>query len=340
MPDNIYRPPPWRVDSLVSPSELGEIIDWGHTAANCPEAWLVTKGEGVNVGIGDTGIQADHPDLLGQLLLDPADGTGSPFGFLDRQGHGTHVAGIVGANENQQGVIGVAPKCKLIVAKVLGDDGSGTSSVIAQGIDWMVSKGAHIINLSLGSPYNDPKMASAIGRATAKGVFVICAAGNSGAQSPDEYPAADRNSIAVAAINEAGKITEYSSRGKHVMFAAPGDKVLSTFITSRYARLSGTSMASPFLTGLAVLLIARHIQLGEGSKTPLRTRDELIEHLRRATVDIGEPGHDPASGWGAVDAAKLIGDEAPEPPPPLPVPPPAVQGVTIFVPGGKVIQGT
>lgn len=336
----IFRPPPYRIDSIISPSELGQVMDWGLAATHIPEAWLLTKGEGVRVAVLDTGFESEHPDLSGQFLTPPKDGTGSVYGPSDRQGHGTHCAGIVAGSDNAQGIVGVAPKCKLIGGKVLGDDGSGSSRVIAEGIDWAVDQGAHVISLSLGSPYNDQRMAGSIARAASKGVFVIAAAGNSGAGSEKEFPAADPKAVAIAAINEAGKVSDFSSRGKHVMFACPGEKILSTFPGGRYARLSGTSMACPFFAGVVALLVSRHLSLGDSSKTPLATREELIEHVKRAVVDIDAPGHDASAGWGVVDGSRLWEEEAAPSPEPLPVPPPSVLGVTIFIPGAKVVQGS
>jgi subtilisin len=340
MADPIYRLPPYRLDALVAPSDLGQVQDWGIGAGKIPEAWLLTKGEGVKVAVLDTGVEASHPDLVGQFAIPPADGTGSPIGANDKQGHGTHCAGIVAGSDNSEGIVGVSPKCKLIVGKVLGDDGSGRSSWIAAGIRWAVSKGAHVISMSLGSPFDDATMAAAIAEAASQGVFIVCAAGNSGQGAEAEYPGADRNAVAIASINESGKVSDYSSRGRHVMFAAPGEKILSTFPVARYAKLSGTSMACPFIAGLVALLVSRHLGTSPVAKTPLRTRDELIEHLRRATVDIGAPGHDTSAGWGVVDGSKLFsGEPSPPVPDPLPVPPPAVSGVTIFIPGGKVVKG-
>lgn len=340
MTEPIYRLPPWRIDSIVSANELGQVQDWGVGAAKIPDAWLATKGQGVRVAVLDTGFQANHPDLEGQFAIPPADGTGSPYGADDRQGHGTHCAGIVAGSDNSQGIVGVAPLAKLIGGKVLGDDGSGYSRVIADGIKWAVDQGAHVISMSLGSPANDQRIAAEIARAASRGVFVVCAAGNSGMGAEKEFPAGDPLAIAIASVDEDGQVSAFSSRGRHVQFACPGAKILSTFPVSRYSRMSGTSMACPFFAGVVALLVSRHLELGDTSRTPLRTRDELIEHVKRAAVDIDATGHDPASGWGVIDGSKLFEGETSPAPEPLPVPPPVELGVTIYIPGGKVVQGS
>lgn len=300
----IWRLPPFRVEAQIAASELRETIDWGLAALNVPPHWKATQGEGVRVALLDTGIDESHPDLNG-AIDDVRDFTGSRAGAADRNGHGTHTAGIVAARKNERGVVGVSPECRLLIGKVLDDAGAGSTASVAAGIDWACDQGADVINLSLGSPYRDAALQQVVERAAAKGKFLIAAAGNDGARGGVNFPARWEETIAVAAIDRQGSPCAFSSAGPEVDFAAPGQEVMSTYLGHGYARLSGTSMAAPFVSGLVALLIALH-RRGGASKTPLRTIDDLIDHLRRAARDTGPVGHDPATGWGLVDADRLL----------------------------------
>lgn len=317
----VFRLPPFTVSAEINAQDVSEVLDWGLIAYGVEGAWKITRGHGVRVAVLDTGCDTSHPDLIGQFAVEPRDFTGSSIGAGDVVRHGTHCAGVIAANKNGQGVVGVACEAKLIIGKVLGDDGSGQGSWVAAGIDWAVAQGAHIISMSLGSSANDPRIEAALKRAVAAGAFVIIAAGNSGPFNPGDidYPARLNLGINVAAINKAGNISDFSSRGPSVTFAAPGEQILSTIPGGRYARMSGTSMATPFLAGAVALLVARHLELGGAAKTPLKRRQDVIDHLKGSALDVATPGFDAAAGWGVVKVDKLI--EAEQPAPPV-VPPP------------------
>lgn len=330
--DPIFRLPPLRVEATYA--ALAETVDWGLAAYRVPEQWKATRGEGVRVAVLDTGIDAGHPDLDGAVEA-ARDFTDSPRGAEDAQGHGTHVAGTIAARRNEQGVVGVAPGCRLLVGKVLGDDGSGTSPEVAAGIDWAVEAGADVLSLSLGSPDPSAAIRAAIERAVAAGRFVICAAGNEGRDNAVNYPARWETTIAVGAVDRFGQVARFSSRGPEVDICAPGADVLSTFPSGRYARLSGTSMATPFVTGVVALMLAKHRRLG--GATPVRNNGELREHLRRTATDAGPVGHDPAFGFGLIDPeALLAAAPLPDPAPALPGEP-GLSGVTIFIPHARVL---
>lgn len=330
--DPIFRLPPLRVEATFA--ALSETVDWGLAAYHVPEHWKSTRGQGIRVAVLDTGLDVNHPDLEG-AVDDARVFTRSSRGFTDSQGHGTHVSGTIAARQNDQGVVGVAPLCRLLVAKVLGDDGSGTSEQVAQGVDWAVASGADILSLSLGSPDASPAIAAAIDRAVSAGRFVICAAGNDGRDDAVNYPARWESTIAVGAVDRQGKVARFSSRGPQVDVCAPGADVLSTFPAGRYAKLSGTSMATPFVTGVVALMLAKHRQ--SGGATPIRDTRELREHIRRTSTDAGPIGHDPAYGFGLINADALLADGPPSPGP-LPVQPPSnVPGITVFIPHAHVL---
>jgi len=314
----LFRLPPYRV--TASYVQLSETVDWGLALYRIPDHWRETSGRGVCVAVLDMGLDLSHPDL--QNGVDEVrDFTGSRFGADDRVGHGTHTAGTIGARRNELGVVGVAPECRLLIGKVLGDDGSGTDEVVAAGIDWAVAAGADVISLSLGAPTPSVVLESAVRRAVAAGKFIICAAGNDGAVAGRgdsvNYPARFDGTVAVGAVDRAGRVCDFSSRGPEVDLCAPGDDVLSTYLRGGYAKLSGTSMAAPFVTGVVALLLAKH--RASPSATPVETPAQLIEHLHRTATDAGPTGRDPAYGFGLIDPGAVLAD-APSTPPSTDVP--------------------
>ena len=325
-----YRLPPFRVTAAYT--QLSETTDWGLALLHVPDHWRETQGAGVRVALLDTGLEHTHADLLG-AVDDLRDFTGSSSGTLDRVGHGTHTAGIVGARRNDRGVVGVAPECRLLIGKVLGDDGSGADDSVAAGIDWAVQSGADVISMSLGSPTPSPAIAAAVARAVAAGKFLICAAGNDGQSNSVNYPARFDDTVAVGAVDRKGRIAEFSSRGPEVDVCAPGEDILSTYLGGGYARLSGTSMAAPFVSGVVALLLAKHKQAG--GSTLVETPSQLIEHLQRTATDAGPTGRDPGYGFGLIDPARLLADEVTTPADRVEIGPVSVNGRTgtfVFVP--------
>jgi subtilisin family serine protease len=281
---------------------LAETIDWGLAAYRVPDHWRETRGQGVRVAVIDTGIDVSHPDLR-EALDDARDFTKSRAGPRDENGHGTHVAGIVAARRNQIGVVGVAPECRLLSAKVLNATGAGQSDWVAAGIDWAAAAGADILSLSFGAPERDPAIAAAVDRAAAQGKIVICAAGNAGLPNSVSFPARMPNVVAVGAVNRDGQAAHYSSAGKEVDICAPGEDILSTYLGGAYARLSGTSMAAPFVSGVVALLLAR--ERAAGGRGPANI-GELLDRLGATAVDAGPRGLDPQYGFGLIDPGSLL----------------------------------
>jgi subtilisin family serine protease len=282
---------------------MAETQDWGLKLFGIPALWSRTKGEGATVAVLDTGAALDHPDLKGRIAA-AKDFTGSPSGPADVHGHGTHCCGIIAAAENNVGIVGVAPKARLLVGKVLGDNGSGNGNGIASGIRWAVDSGADLISMSLGSPSPDNRILSAVKYAASKGVFIIAAAGNEGpGENTVGYPGGFAECVCVAAIDQAKKIASFSSRGSAVDVAAPGVDILSTYPPKNYARLSGTSMATPFVAGVVALLVAK--QKAQGKKT-IGSINDLLALIKKTSVDVGNPGFDNSYGWGLIDPDSLV----------------------------------
>ena len=274
---------------------------WAHQALAFSDLWPTTRGAGITVGVVDTGVQANHPDLDARVLPGAAfvSGTLEPGGgATDVNGHGTHVAGIIGAGENGVGVVGVAPEVTILPVRVLNASGSGPNSDIAAGITWAVDHGAVVINVSIGSDVNSAAVAAAVNYATNHGIVVVAAAGNNHQAQPPavpdapRYPAALADPVAVAALSGPTSVAGYSTRGAYVDVAAPGSNIYSTKRNSTWGNNSGTSMAAPHVSGLAALIIA-----GRGSISPA----DMLSRLTRTATDGGAPCFDNAFGWGIVD---------------------------------------
>ena len=267
-------------------------IPWGIARVDAPNAWAVTKGEGVKVAVIDTGIDCNHPDLKANCAggYNAVDGSKPP---MDDNEHGTHVSGTIAGVLDGKGVAGVAPKARLYAVKVLDKDGAGGLVSIIKGIVWAGRNHMDVANMSLGAPMGTIFMRAAIKYAESQGVTVVAAAGNDG--KAVGYPAAYPEVIAVAALNPTEGIADFSSRGAKVEFIAPGVDVRSSIPGGRYAEFDGTSMATPHVAGLAALAVAR------GAHGVDRVRAALKRAARRV------PGLKPEEqGAGVIDAAVLV----------------------------------
>lgn len=322
--DPVFQLPPYTLEYVAV--SLAETVDWGLNAFKVPELWKITKGKGIKVAVLDTGAALGHPDLAA-AIASAKDFTGSAFGPDDKKsGHGSHCAGIVGARQNNTGIVGVAPEVSLYIAKVLGDNGAGSMASIIAGIQWSIDQKVDIISMSLGSSQGYSKLQDIIKVATAAGIIVICAAGNEG-PGPNTvgYPANYPEVISVAAIGKNLTVTNFSSRGNRIDVAAPGDNILSCYPPTGYAALSGTSMATPFVAGLAALLLA--VDRLSGNPVINNTED-FRQILKTYSIDAGPAGKDTAYGWGLVNPEEYFkAIKKPEAPT---EPTPDIKKVTLF----------
>jgi subtilisin family serine protease len=287
-----------------------------------PAAWLLTQGEGVTVAVVDSGARLDHADIGPNVWtnFDETPGNGvddDRNGYVDdvhgvdltskraRQdigdghGHGTHVAGIVAAARNGRGVVGVAPKAKLMIVRVLDDDASGTTGGAAEGIRYAAANGARVINLSLGGDAPDRRLDEAVRAAADAGALVVCSAGNDGRNIDEKpsYPAAipAQNLLAVASTDpDSGEdISSYSNFGRStVQVAAPGAEILSAARDGTWELRSGTSMASPMVAGVAALAASVNPRI-----SPVDLRAVIMQNAARARVPV-------AAGY--VDALRSV----------------------------------
>jgi thermitase len=303
-PNVLYVEPNYLYRADWVPNDPGYSQQWGWNKIQAPAAWDVTQGSSTVVIAGvDTGVQLNHPDLASKIVAgyDYVSGDSTPD---DGNGHGTHTAGTFAAiTNNGVGGAGTCPNCKVMPVRVLDNNGSGTLTNVANGITWAADHGAKVINLSLGGS-GSTTLQNAVNYAWNKGVFLACAAGNDGTSSTtNAYPGAYTNCFAVASTNSSDAKSSFSNYGTWVEVAAPGESIYSTWIGSGYNTISGTSMATPHVAGLAGLLASQGL-------TNAQIRDRIIN-----TADkISGTG----TYWtgGRINAKAAVTNSAPPPPPP------------------------
>ncbi|MFW1676756.1 S8 family serine peptidase [Pontibacter sp. JAM-7] len=292
---------------------------WHFDAVQVNEAWDMATGQGVVVAVLDTGLDTTGPDGVKACLADAADFTGNSNGWVDGDGHGSHVSGTVAqVTDNGRGVAGMAYGACVLPIKVLDNTGRGTFVDIAAGIYHAVDHGAHVINLSLGAKASsgltrDSVLAPALDYAEAHGVVVAAAAGNDNYAANVAYPASYKTTIAVGATDSVDQRASYSNYGKYLDVMAPGgdvsvdadgdgytDGVLQE--TTRDGRWSyffyqGTSMATPHVSALAAMLL---------EVNPDLTPADVRELIRSTSIDLGAGGPDSVYGYGLIQAADAL----------------------------------
>jgi thermitase len=269
---------------------------------DAPEGWDVAgmgafpATGGVKVGIVDTGITQNHEDLVGKTVDcgQSVSGLIQTGSCLDDNGHGTHVAGTIAAIANNgRGVTGVAFNSPLSICKALNSAGSGSTSDVASCITWEADRGAKVISMSLGGPAATT-LQNAVRYATSHDALVIAAAGNNG-NATLNYPAAYAEVVSVAATDSRDAHASFSNANSDVEIAAPGVNIVSTYNNGGYATLSGTSMATPHVSGVAAVIRTRH---------PTFTVAQARSKLDASVDDKGAAGRDTQFGFGRVNLAK------------------------------------
>lgn len=291
------------------------VRQWSLEAMHTEEAWRTTKGEGVTVAVLDTGVEADHPDLDGNVL-DGKDlvGFGASEGDRAWARHGTAMAGIIAGHGhgpgNADGVMGIAPGAKILPVRVILEDGdpsrakarSTRGNALAEGIRWAADNGADVINLSLGddsaSAHPEPGEDEAIQYALRKGVAVVASAGNGGEKGDRiSYPAAYPGVITATAVDRYGTRAPFSTRRWYATVSAPGVDVIIADPDHKYYEGWGTSAAAAFVSGAVALVKAAHPGL-----TPAQIKRLLQDTARNAPAD----GRDDSRGSGFIDPAAAI----------------------------------
>jgi major intracellular serine protease len=274
------------------------------------------KGKGITIAVLDTGCDLEHPDLQGRVIGKrnfTDDDNGDPAIVTDKNGHGTHVAGTIAASKNNVGVTGVAPETDLLIVKVLGgQNGSGAYEWIVNGIQYAIDQKVDIISMSLGGPQDHKPLYEAIKKAVSKGISVVCAAGNEGDSndSTDElsYPACYNEVISVGAIDLKRNSSYFTNSNNEVDLVAPGENILSTYPGQKYAKLSGTSMATPHTSGALALIK----QFGQHAFDRQLSEAELYAQLIKRTIPLGNAKTLEGNGLLYLTAPELLEDHLQE----------------------------
>lgn len=297
--------PPFKRTDCLSVQDVAQLAGWSISAFDLPKTWQKTQGEGVVIAVLDTGCQLDHVDLQANLLegINFVEQGKPPY---DKLGHGTHICGIIGAEDNDIGIVGVAPKVKIRPVKVLNNDGTGNLLNVVKGIKWAADMGCDFISMSLGAPKPVQEVRKAIQYAASKGSIVFCAAGNAGSGNLF-YPAYYPETISVGAVDINLRKAKFSNFGEGLDFMAPGVDILSTVPTNWYAKMSGTSMAQPFCCAVAALLLS--YKRKTGSKIKLNDNVDYINLLKNYTTPVKGGAYDKPEfyqGFGIIDPRKFV----------------------------------
>jgi subtilisin family serine protease len=291
-------------------------------------------GAGVKVAIVDTGVNCAHPDLPQPLPFGELDGFNAlPEGgsYCDKHGHGTHMAGIIAARTNSQGIVGVAPKASIVAVKVLDDRGRGALSDLLNGLGWIynnqIRKNIWLINMSLGFPTASTPLQEAIRQLSESGTLMVASAGNSCSDDPGQdegggaegegamcnasqtdvkYPARYSGVLAVTATNSNDEIATYSVRGSQVAVTAPGGihtgkRILSTYLNGGYGEGSGTSQAAAHVTGALALKLQQH---------PALSWRDVQQLLQQTATDLRYPAIE--QGVGLINVECLLEPTLPQ----------------------------
>lgn len=274
---------------------------WGLRRIGAPDAWKVTQGAGTTIAIVDTGVSPRHEDLAANFLKSKQyDAINDDFDATDLQGHGTSVAGVAAAvGNNRKGIIGAAPKAKIMPVRAFGAIDGADPADVADGVLWAADNGADVINLSLGAaipvdPFLTDQQELSLLYATARGSLVVAAAGNS-AEPFCSTPAFNPAVLCVGASDEYDRLADFSNYFLRLDVVAPGTSILSTDRFGFYGSSQGTSVAAPFVAGVGALLMS----MGASNV-------QAAQIIRYTARDLGLPGYDNTYGFGRLDARAAV----------------------------------
>lgn len=295
-PNIMSAEPDYRMSRLATNNDPKYSKQWYHQIIGTEDAWNVTTGsDDIVVAVIDDGIDLHHRDLKNQIIA-PYDVVLNSTSRISVGEHGTHVSGIIASTMNNGvGGTGIAPNIKIMPINVFDGENALYSDVIA-GIQYAIDQDADIINLSIGGTDPSEMLNEAIQRAYEAGILIIAAAGNEGENMYD-YPAAYDHVLAVSATDSYDRLADFSNYGSYIDLAAPGTDIYSTLPHNQYEYMSGTSMATPVIAGVAALV---------WSANPSLTNTQIEEQLYKTADDLGPVGRDIFFGNGRINAEKAV----------------------------------
>lgn len=274
---------------------------WGYTHVKPPKAIETGyTGKGVKIAIIDTGVNAQHPDLH---IAGGVSFIGNRTSYKDAFGHGTQVAGVIGALNNDIGIVGIAPEASIYAVRALDDNGFGNQMNVIAGIDWAIEHKMDIINLSLTTKQDSYALKKVLAKAYEKGILIVAASGNTKVPLPEGtdvlYPARYPSVIAVGSIDEDHLYSSFSYTGESLEITAPGSYILTTSHVLKdtgegdYIVTHGTSIATPFVAGVLALYKEAFPELDH---------KEIRRMMQINALDLGTPGKNKEYGYGLIQA--------------------------------------
>ncbi|MET8356847.1 type VII secretion-associated serine protease mycosin [Micromonospora sp. NPDC005171] len=280
---------------------------WQLDELQAETAWRSSTGRGVTVAVVDSGVDGNHPDLVGQVL--PGKDLVGPGGAPgpDPVGHGTTVAGLIaGRSDDKRGVVGLAPDARILPVRVLDEENRYDDAlIVAQGVRWAVDNGARVINLSLGGSGDSPALAAALDYAFVRDVVVVACTGNLATSTSTKvwYPAREPGVIAVSGLERGSdNLWSGSITGRATVLTAPASGLVGAKPPGGYWRVQGTSFAAPLVAATAALVRSRYPQMPAG---------EVVNRLLATARDLGPTGRDDRFGYGVVDPVAALTAQVP-----------------------------
>jgi type VII secretion-associated serine protease mycosin len=289
---------------------------WHLTFLNTAAAHQISQGEGILVGLPDTGVDAQHPDLVGATAAGTEIGE-SGDGRVDTDGHGTGMAGLIAGRGHGSGggALGIAPRATILPVRTVRSEFGGVPKDLGEGITWAVEHGAKVICVA-GVTSEDPTVLASISRALKADVVVVAGVGNTPKNTTVGYPARIPGVLAVGGVDQAGHHASISATGPEVAIVAPAVDIVSTAAFGQYRTATGTSDATAIVAGAAALVRAKY---------PNLTAPDIIHRLTTTATDKGPPGRDPEYGYGTLDLLKALTADIPTTTPRPTTPPPNAQ---------------
>ncbi|MDX8346332.1 S8 family peptidase [Rossellomorea sp. YZS02] len=263
----------------------GPIVPWGVKSIKGEEENGEKYKQKVKVAILDSGIDKDHEDLKSKIkkeynAINPGEAV------VDHFGHGTAVAGVIAANPNDKGIVGLSPSVEIFSVKVLSDQGKGNVKALSRGIEWSIKQKVDIINISLGMPKDKAELKASINEALEAGIIVVASAGNNyGFQN--DYPAQYDKVISVNALDANLEVSSLSSKGK-IDYSAPGEDIVTTLNGNRYGTVKGTSIAAAFVTGTIAAILSNTEKYDLPNRNSPSYYSAIEKLLKKQSIKLGE----------------------------------------------------
>jgi len=273
-----------------------ETMDSGSRLINVISQWSETQGENINIALLDSGIDYNHIDLCDRVKGGINFTSDNRENYMDDSGHGTFCAGIIAANKNGIGMVGIAPQANLYAVKILKDDNTGSILWLKEGLTWCLSNNIHIISMSIGFKEDVPIIRNLVKAANNNNIIMVAASGNDSSRNFVEYPANYEEVIAVSALDPLNQIANFSNTGQMIDFSAPGVRIMSTYLNNQYGIMSGTSFAAPHIVGVVALIQSKALKDTGCTLVLDDLQRELIKHI----VDLGPKGKDSLYGYGSI----------------------------------------